>query len=98
MTVKYHNDGEKLICVFDGRMDTVKCLEIKKELCDKISEAKGPVCFDMSNVDYIASSFLGICGTAAAATNGNSFSLCNVSPQIKRVLKIAGMAGKLKIE
>ena len=97
MSVLFTTENEQLNCVFSGRMDTVNCMEIKDEIKEKIESHEGKLVFDMGEVDYISSSFLRICVSAATTVGGDNFSMIKVISNIKKVFKIAGLEDKLNI-
>ena len=97
MTVSYKREDDKMKFVFDGRMDTIKCMNAEKEVIESIQESD-IVVFDLKNVDYIASSFLRLCGRASNTVKPGSFSIVNVTPPVKKVFKIAGLADRLNIK
>jgi len=96
--INYVPDGGKLLCVFEERLDTVNCMNFEKELLGKVQEMKSPVVFDLTKVEYIASSFLRICFQVVKEAGAGNLSLINVSPAIKRVFKIAGVEKLMKID
>jgi anti-anti-sigma factor len=97
MSILFTADDEQLVCSFSGRMDTVSCMEVKDELKEKVEKYEGKVVFDMEEVDYISSSFLRICVIAVNSVENDNFSIIKVSPNIKKVFMIAGLADKLSI-
>ena len=97
MSVSFERNDEKLVFVFDGRMDTIKCMDAEKKVIDNINESL-VVVFDLKNVDYIASSFLRLCGRASNVVKPGNFSIINVTPPVKKVFKIAGLADRLNIK
>ncbi len=96
--INYVPDGGKLLCVFEERLDTVNCMNFEKELLGKVQEMKSPVVFDLTKVEYIASSFLRICFQVVKEAGAGNLSLVNVSPEIKKVFKIAGVDKLMKID
>ncbi|MFA5159763.1 MAG: STAS domain-containing protein [Candidatus Omnitrophota bacterium] len=94
----YVSEGGSLRCVFGERLDTVNCMSLEKELLEKIKEMKSPVVFDMEKVQYIASSFLRICFQVTKEVGAGNLSLIKVNPEIKKVLKIAGVDKYIKID
>lgn len=90
-----HGDG-KVVCKFLGRMDTAKCMEIEKKVIDSIAGAS-KVAFDLDGIDYIASAFLRLCIKASHSVNPGNFSVINVTPAVKKVFKIAGLAEILNL-
>jgi anti-anti-sigma factor len=97
MAILFTTDNKQLVCAFSGRMDTTSCMEVKAEVKTKIEAHKGKVVFDMSEVDYISSSFLRICADAATTVGSEKFSIIKVNANIKRVFMIAGLVDKLNI-
>jgi anti-anti-sigma factor len=95
--IEYSQDSEKLTCHFEGRLDTTKCLEIEKELLDKICGNSAGVVFNLERVAYVASSFLRLCLKAAKEKGAQQFRLTGVSPEIKKVFKIAGFDSVMEI-
>lgn len=81
---------------FLGRMDTVHCMEVEKKVIDSI-ESASKVVFDLDGVDYIASAFLRLCVNAIHHVNQENFSIVKVTPSVKKVFKIAGLAEKLNL-
>jgi len=97
MSVTFERKDEKLVFTFEGRMDTIKCMTAEKEVIENIDESD-LVVFDLKGVDYIASSFLRLCGRASNTVNAGNFSIINVTPPVKKVFKIAGLADRLNIK
>ena len=91
-----HSDG-RAVFKFFGRMDTVHCMEVEKKVVDSIDSA-GKVVFDLDGVDYIASAFLRLCVNAVHHVNQDNFSVVNLTPSVKKVFKIAGLAEILNLE
>lgn len=97
MSITFNTENDQLNCIFSGRMDTVSCLEDKEELIKEIADYEGKLVFDMGEVDYISSSFLRICMEAANKVQPENFSIIKITPNIKKVFKIAGLEGRLNI-
>ena len=89
------NNG-KIVCKFLGRMDTTRCVEAEKIVMDFIDAAE-TIVFDLDGVEYIASSFLRLCGKASHKVVDGNFSIVNVTPSVKKVFKIAGLAERLNL-
>jgi anti-anti-sigma factor len=90
-------DGGRMTCTFPERMDTLACEKYRAQIDQQVGQVQTPVTFDMSGVGYVASSFLRICVQTAQALGKEQFELINVSPQVKKVLKIAGLDRDLTI-
>lgn len=97
MALQCEEKDGKLVCKFEGRMDTIKCQETESEVMDKVEGHDGQVVFDLGGVDYIASSFLRLCGKVANKVKSENMSIINVTPPVKKVFKISGLATKLNI-
>ncbi|MCP4178460.1 MAG: STAS domain-containing protein [bacterium] len=97
MSVECVNEGVgKTICKFDGRMDTTKCMDAERKIMQAI-EGANEIVFNLTGVEYIASSFLRLCGKASHKVNSGNFSIINVTPSVKKVFKIAGLAERLNL-
>ena len=88
--------GGKVLCKFSGRMDTKRCLEAEKELMESIDCARNIV-FDLDAVEYIDSSFLRICGKAYYKVDAGNFSIINVTPTVRKIFKMTGLAERLNL-
>jgi anti-anti-sigma factor len=82
----------KLVCHFQGPLDTRTCQEIEAELLTKVREAQSPVVFDLQGVEYVASTFLRLCLMVSKQVGRERFSVVNVHPFVKRVLMIANLS------
>ncbi len=82
---------ETLVIALQGRMDTIACMAAEADVLNKVRSARGPVVFDMKAVDYVSSTFLRICVTAAQVAGTDKFALTHVHPEIKKVFKIANL-------
>lgn len=90
-----HADG-KIVCKFLGKMDTSKCADAEKEVMKTIDGAE-KIVFDLDGIEYIASSFLRLCGKASHKVNPGNFSIINVTSSVKKVFKIAGLSERLNL-
>lgn len=88
---------EARIYQFEQCMDTAACEQMEPEHQASLAEADGPVVFDLAGVKFVSSAFLGLCVRAYQKTGSNGFEMINVEPTIKRVFKIAGLEGTLKV-
>jgi anti-anti-sigma factor len=92
-------------CAFKGKMDTLRSNGVmeafKKEfeslLRSGVSAEELNICFDLSGVDYISSSFLRLCLSSAGEIKKGKFSIINTDPEIMKVFKIAGLDGMLNV-
>ena len=89
--LEFKSEDGKLICSFDGRIDTAATMELEDELIDKVQHAGCPVVFDFAELEYIASSFLRTCVKAARVVGGHSrLTVINASENILHILKMTG--------
>ena len=89
-------DG-KVVCVFAGRMDTVRCQEIDEDVLVALSDenVSNGVIFDLSEVDYVCSAFLRY--MIMAAKKG-ALAVRGPQPPVRKLLKIAGLDSVASIE
>ena len=100
MGMTYREEQDRTVCRFEGDMDTIACTEIDAEfssLLDACLEQGRSLELDMSEVNYIASSFLRLCGKACQRLGQACFSIAHVTPPVKKVFKIAGVADALNV-
>jgi len=88
--VQTRYESDTMVLTLEGRMDTPTCEQSEPDILGRIREAKGPVVLDMHGVDYVSSMFLRLCLKAAQQVGPGNFSIVQVSPEIKKVFKIAG--------
>ena len=89
-------DGDSLTLVLEGWLDTQAAPELEKMVND-ISDDIKAVVFDCEKLEYISSSGIRQIVAAHKKVNGN-FKLKNVSPEIMDILKMTGIANKVKME
>jgi len=89
--LEFKNENDKLICCFEGRIDTAATMELEDELIDKVQHAGCPVIFDFEKLEYVASSFLRTCVKTARVVSGHSrLTVINASENILHILKMTG--------
>ena len=91
------NDG-KLVCTFNGRLDTVNCAKWEKELFEKVKDEKLPVIFDLGNIEYVASGFLRVCLQISKLAGTDNLKLINVNEYVRKVYSLSGFDKYLTIE
>jgi len=92
-------------CTFKGKMDTLRSNravedfkgEFESLLSSGVSAEELKICFDLSEVDYISSSFLRLCISSARDIKTGNFSIINTGPEIMKVFKIAGLDPMLNV-
>ena len=87
-----------LECHFSGRLDTMVSQTIDAELKVKLNPGIKDIVFDLSNVDYLSSSFLRICLSSLRHAGKDHFRVINVSPTALKVFQIANLTEILQIE
>ncbi len=95
MLIEHHADGVR--CTLEGHIDTVVSQQLDGELATALAEPK-PVTLDLSEVTYICSAFLRVCLHTAKSVGEGQFHIIGVTPPIKRVFMMAGLADILGIE
>ena len=95
--VNFGFESAKLVLTFPKKVDTAICGTFEAELAEKLKVENVVVVFDMTGVEYIASSFLRICLETAKQISTDRFTLINVPPFVQKVFKVAGLDEQLKI-
>jgi anti-anti-sigma factor len=108
LTFDYNSAEKVLTCHFTGRLDTNTSVTLCDEMCGKINSMKGgdnpdtllddKIIFDMTGVNYIASSFIRICVNSAKQVHKGNFSIINCDPFLKKTFKIAGLDDLLNVK
>ena len=93
--VQFSQDGDALLCSFEGALGTAQCSEIEDDLFAKVEETASSVVFDLASVDYVSSAFLRICVGVSKRVDAGSFSIVNSQPPVKKVFMISGLHGFL---
>ena len=63
----------------------------------RVAEENRPVVFDMKDVTFVSSMFIRICLQVYKQMGANRFQVINLSPDVKKVFKIAGLDQQLNI-
>ena len=95
--VNYYVDDAHLTCIFSGRIDSADCEKWEGELFDRLGKSFKPVIFDMNGVEYVSSAFLRICVQVSKSIGSDVFSMINVGPYVKKVLKLSGFEKHLNV-
>ncbi|MFC1617565.1 STAS domain-containing protein [Candidatus Margulisiibacteriota bacterium] len=92
-------DNDTVTFILKGRFDTVVTTNNSKKLLSSLDEYK-EIVFDMTEVSYIASTFLRILIQMAKKSKetSKSFKLKNLQDMIKKVLEMSGMIKLFEIE
>lgn len=99
MEIKIITEGEVDIIQIIGRVDTATSAQLEEKINPYFSQAGSKVMFDCKDMDYISSSGLRVFLLAHKniAMKGGSFSISNLSPQVKSVFDMTGFSKILKI-
>jgi len=95
---RYTTESGKLICVFEGRLDTVTAMKLENEVDIRIRQAKLPVIFDLGLVEFVSSSFVRICVAAVKAAGKDNFCIANAAPAVAKVFGILGMDSVIRAD
>lgn len=90
------HDGQ-LVCRMHERMDNSACMTAEAALRERVQSEGLPVLFDMADVVYVSSAFIRLCIQTYKTVGGARFALQHVSPDVKRVFKIAGLDDQLRM-
>ena len=89
--VEFRIEDGKLVCAFQGRMDTVAAMKLENTVDIRVREAKKPVVFDLAGVEYVSSSFIPICLQVVKAVGKENFSIVNAADFTRKVFTVAGL-------
>jgi anti-anti-sigma factor len=93
--VRFSRQDDKLVCFFEGALNTARCAEVEEKVLQEVGRAGVPVVFDVAAVDYVASAFLRICVAANRKAGAGRFGIVNPQPSVKKVFMISGLQGLL---
>jgi len=99
MDLSFENKGDLLQIVINGRLDTVSAQDFMSGIDGKLGEDIKNVEIDGSGLDYISSSGLRCLMTIykQVMPKGGTLSLKGLTPQVREVLDITGMASLFNI-
>jgi anti-sigma B factor antagonist len=83
---------EKTVLSIRGRIDTATAPELEQAINRQIESAKRQILLDFSGVTYISSGGLRVLLATAKKLKspGDRFGLCSLSPEVLKILKLAG--------
>ncbi|HCE43146.1 MAG TPA: hypothetical protein DET40_06340 [Lentisphaeria bacterium] len=96
--VKYEEVDGRLVCHFDGRMDTMASTKVEDEVFDQVLRRHLPTVFDLKEVTFVSSAFFRICVKAARATKDMKLSIRNAAPFVKDGFRITGLNNIMDIQ
>lgn len=93
------NPGGKTVLSINGRIDTSTATELEQAINKEIGLGKRQILLDFSRVSYISSSGLRVLlATAKKLKNpGDKFGICSLSPEVLKVLRLAGFTSIFSI-
>jgi anti-anti-sigma factor len=95
--VTFTEQEKHIICTFTGQLGTAEVMKDDLAVHQKLAGlGDRGVVFDLSKVSFVASSFLRLCAKTAAFAQGR-FSVCNLTPEIKKVYVICGLDKQMAI-
>ena len=99
MTINKTKDGETLILVLEGRLDTTTAPQLQDVLIPEFDTNKS-IRLDFKGMEYVSSAGLRVVLQAekTAKAKGGSMILCNVSADILEVFEMTGFSDLLTIE
>ena len=98
MTIEKKINGEAVILIVSGRLDTQTAPELENEL-DAVLPGLKELIFDMTNLEYVSSAGLRVILKAQKAMNAQgSMKLTGVNDSIMEVFDITGFLDILTIE
>jgi anti-anti-sigma factor len=95
---KYIKHDTHLTCILSGKIDTLNCSVLEKEINENMNENITSVLFDLQEVDYISSTFLRIVIRIVKEVGEKNFTVSNVHPSVMKVFKIANLTEIIKVE
>ncbi len=95
--LKITTNQDQLLVRFPPRLDTASCSQWQADLLARTEAHTGPIVFDLSDVAFVASVFLRIC-MQVYKKEGAQLQIIGLSPDVKKVFKIAGMDQHLSLQ
>ncbi|MBE6027578.1 MAG: STAS domain-containing protein [Clostridiales bacterium] len=98
LDIKKTVNGNELVIVMTGRLDTLTAPQLEEELSASIDSAENLV-FDFSELEYISSAGLRVLLSAQKTKNASgSMTVKNVSEEIREIFDVTGFSDILTIE
>lgn len=100
MTLTINNDGEKIVGLLVGRLDTVAAAQFEKDMQPLMENADKAIVLDCSSLEYISSSGLRLFLTLRKQTmaKGGSVTIKGVSNEIRQIFTITGFINLFAFE
>ena len=99
MEITITNPEGKTVLSINGRIDTSTATDLEQVINKEIGLGKRQILLDFSRVSYISSSGLRVLlATAKKLKNpGDKFGICSLSPEVLKVLRLAGFTSIFSI-
>ncbi|MCQ2258008.1 MAG: STAS domain-containing protein [Bacteroidaceae bacterium] len=100
MEVTINNEGDKLVAVLQGRLDTASAAQFSNDIAPLIQQAEKTIVLDCKELEFISSSGLRLFLNLRKATmsKGGSVTIKNVSNEIKQIFTITGFTSLFQFE
>lgn len=96
--VTFTEQGNQMICTFTGQLGTAEMIKDEPAVDQKLEQLRDQsVVFDLSKVSFVASAFLRLCLKTARRVGQGRFSVCNLTPEIKKVYVICGLDKQMAV-
>ena len=99
MDIQIKEDLNQTLVVLEGEIDAYTAPKVKEKVAPLLEGFTGELVFDLSNVNYMDSTglgmFVGFFKTVKA--NNGVFRLVGLSDRLKRLFDITGLAGIMEI-
>ena len=99
MDITTANRQEGTVLSVKGRIDTSAAPELEQAITREIGQGNRKILLDFSGVPYISSGGLRILLATAKKLNqpGDKYGLCRLSPEVFKILKLAGFTSIFSI-
>ncbi|MCP4176324.1 MAG: STAS domain-containing protein [bacterium] len=98
MKIIHQNKNNREVTLkFNGIMDTRKCIDIEGKILSEI-EGADQINFDLTEVEYVSSTFIKLCIKTSKKTNIKRLSILNTTPNVGKVFKILGLDKNLNYQ
>jgi anti-sigma B factor antagonist len=91
--------GGATVLVVNGRVDTTTAGDLESAINSRLAEGSRKLLLDFGSVTYISSGGLRVLlATAKKLRNeGDRYALCHLSPEVQKVMKLAGFTSIFSI-
>ncbi|MEA3321558.1 MAG: STAS domain-containing protein [Bacillota bacterium] len=100
MDIQIKEEFNQTLVVLEGEIDAYTAPKVKEKVAPLLEGFTGELVFDLSNVNYMDSTglgmFVGFFKTVKA--NNGVFRLIGLSDRLKRLFEITGLAGIMEIK